>query len=155
MKIAHCGFTNLHSKCTRSTVILPPHLHLSVCCEWREIWCATRHTWLRVWPEGIRLILIHATLLTLATICVLRSNPASYILNRFVVFQYNRLQNTVTSHGEDQTTFLVVIQATSDHTLATMHGVLHTKSLSMHSKQTGASVAEGSQWIMCTLSADL
>ena len=27
--------------------------------------------------------------------------------------------------------------------------------ISMHSKQTGASAAEGSQWIMCTLSADL
>lgn len=49
-----------------------PHLHLSVCCEWREIWCATRHAWLRVWSEGIRRTLIHATLLTLATICVLR-----------------------------------------------------------------------------------
>ena len=30
-KNAHSGFTNLHSKCTWSTVILPPHLHLSVC----------------------------------------------------------------------------------------------------------------------------
>ena len=39
--------------------------------------------------------------------------------------------------------------------LATMHGVLHTKSLFMHSKQTGASAVEESQWIMCTLSADL
>ena len=32
-----------------------------------------------------------------------------------------------------------------------MRGVLHTKSLFMHSKHTGASVAEESQWIMCTL----
>ena len=39
-------FHNLHSKCTWSTVILPLHLHLSVCCEWREIWCATRHAWM-------------------------------------------------------------------------------------------------------------
>ena len=54
-----------------------PHLHLSVCCEWREIWCATRHAWLRVWSEGIRLTLIHATLLTPATICVLRCEPWS------------------------------------------------------------------------------
>ena len=77
MTIAHSGFTNLHSKCTWSTVILPPHLHMSVCCEWREIWCATRHTWLRVWWEGIRLTLIHATLLTPATICVLRCEPWS------------------------------------------------------------------------------
>ena len=38
--------------------------------------------------------------------------------------------------------------------LATMHGVLHTKSLSEHSKQTGASVAREWQWMMCTLSAD-
>ena len=29
--IDHSGFTNLHSKCTSSTVILLPHLHLSVC----------------------------------------------------------------------------------------------------------------------------
>ena len=58
-------------------MILPPHLHLSVCCEWREIWCATRHAWLRVWSEGIRVTLIHATLLTLATICVLRCEPWS------------------------------------------------------------------------------
>ena len=36
-----------------------------------------------------------------------------------------------------------------------MDRVLHIKSLSIHSKQTGASAAEGSQWIMCTLSADL
>ena len=86
---------------------------------------------------------------------VLRSNPASYILNRFVVFQYNRLQNTVTSHDEDQTTLLIVTRAISDHTLATMHGVLHTKSLSIHSKQAGANAVEESQWIMCTLCADL
>ena len=39
--------------------------------------------------------------------------------------------------------------------LTTMCGVLHTKSLSIHSKQTGASAVEESQWIMCTLSADL
>ena len=38
--------------------------------------------------------------------------------------------------------------------LATMLGMLHTKSLSEHSKQTGESVARESQWIMCTLSAD-
>ena len=44
--IDHSGFTNLHSKCTSSTVILLPHLHLSVCCVRREIWCATRHAWL-------------------------------------------------------------------------------------------------------------
>ena len=37
-KISHNGFTNLHSKCTSSTVILLPHLHLSVCCVRREIW---------------------------------------------------------------------------------------------------------------------
>ena len=67
--IDHSDFTNLHSKCTSSTVILLPHLHLSVCCVRREIWCATRHAWLRVWSEGIRLTLVHATLLTLATIC--------------------------------------------------------------------------------------
>ena len=75
--IDHSGFTNLHSKCTSSTVILLPHLHLSVCCVRREIWCATRHAWLRVWSEGIRLTLVHATLLTLATICVLRREPRS------------------------------------------------------------------------------
>ena len=76
-KITHSGFTNLHSKCTWSTVIPVPHLHLSVCCAWREIWCATRHAWLRVWWEGICVTLIHATLLTLATICVLRCEPWS------------------------------------------------------------------------------
>ena len=75
--IDHSGFTNLHSKCTSSTVFLLPHLHLSVCCVRREIWCATRHAWLRVWSQGIRLTLVHATLLTLATICVLRREPRS------------------------------------------------------------------------------
>ena len=35
---------------------------------WREIWCATCHTWLQVWSEGIRVTLIHATLLTLTAI---------------------------------------------------------------------------------------
>ena len=58
VKIAHSGFTNLHSKCTWSTVILMPHLHLSVCCAWREIWCATRHAWLRVWSEGIQALFL-------------------------------------------------------------------------------------------------
>ena len=75
--IDHSGFTNLLSNRTPSTVILLPHLHLSVCCVRGEIWCATRHAWLRVWSEGIRLILVHATLLTLATICVLRREPWS------------------------------------------------------------------------------
>ena len=76
-KIDHSGFTYLHSKCTWSTVIRFPHLHLSVSCVWREIWWATRHAWLRVLSEGIRLTLIHANLLTLITICVLRREPRS------------------------------------------------------------------------------
>ena len=75
--IDHSGFTNLHSKCTSSTVFLLQHLHLSVCCVWREIWCATRHAWLRVWSQGIHVILIHAILLTLITMCVVRREPRS------------------------------------------------------------------------------
>ena len=73
--IDHSGFMNQHSKCTWSTVFLLPHLHLSVCCAWREIWCATCHAWLWVWSQGICVILIHATLLTLITMCVVHWEP--------------------------------------------------------------------------------
>ena len=75
--IDNSGFTNLHSKCTSSTVILLPHLHQCVCWAWREIWCATHHAWLWVWSQGICVIVILATLLTLITICVVRWEPRS------------------------------------------------------------------------------
>ena len=75
--IDHSGFTNLHSKCTSSTVILLPHLHQSVCCAQRGMCCATRQAWLRVWSQGICVILIHDNLFTLLTICVLRREPWS------------------------------------------------------------------------------
>ena len=39
--IDHCDFTNLHSKCTSSIVILLPDLHLSVCCVQRDVVCIT------------------------------------------------------------------------------------------------------------------
>ena len=51
-----CGVNAIHSE--------------SVCCVRREIWWATHHAWLWVWSQGIGVIVIHATLLTLVTMCV-------------------------------------------------------------------------------------
>ena len=50
-------------------------------------------------------------------------------------------------HGQESDECLLI-------RLATTHGVLHTRFLSKHSKQTGASAARESQWTMCTLSPD-
>ena len=75
--IDHSGFTNQHSKCTWSTVFHFPLFHLSIGCAWSEIWCATRHAWLWVLSQGICVIVMHATLQTLITICVLCWQPWS------------------------------------------------------------------------------